>query len=627
LHLGRDGPIIEKPTARDIGKLDVHRSPGRPEDMMTDRTLLDLYRHELDDPRPDHYLHYRPAGTRSYGTLDFFRRATGLADALEGLGVTAGDRVVVLCDTRPEWHMIDIAVLDLGAVNVPIYGTLTPEQVAYQLQDSGARVALAEDAEQAAKFLEVRDRCPDLVHLLQLEGERTAGVLGIEDLMCTQKDGAGERFWERAARIDDDDLATIVYTSGTTGDPKGVMLSHRNIVTNVREALGRVDLSPDELGLECLPLCHMIERVAGFMYMSMGASRAYCSVHHVGAMMGEIRPAVFAVVPRLLEKVHAAVTARANSASAVQRSLFHWAIAAGTEVARRRLAGREVGAGLAIKHRIADRLVLAKVRGALGGSLRVVFCGGAAVPMYVHEFFQAIGVPVQEAWGLTETSPIITMNGPTADTLRLGSVGRALPSYEMRVADDGELLARGPSVFKGYWNKPEQTAEVFDDEGFFHTGDIGTIDDEGFVFITDRKKDLIVTAGGKNIAPQPVESRLKQSTLVENAVLIGDGRPFVVALLAPDPEGVAAWAREHGRDVSDLAAALAHPDLKSRYTEVVEEVNAGLARFEQIKEFRVLPRAFTIDGGELTPTMKVRRRVVAEAYADLIEAMYGAPRV
>jgi long-chain acyl-CoA synthetase len=593
---------------------------------MTDRTLLDIYRHELDNPRPDHYLHYRPAGTRSYGTLDFFLRTAALADAFADLGVGPGDRVMVLCDTRPEWHMMDIAVLDLGAVNVPIYGTLTPEQVAYQVQDSGARVAVAEDAEQMAKFLEVRDRCPNLAHLLQLEGERAAGVLALEELMSAAKDGAGERFWERAARINEDDLATIVYTSGTTGEPKGVMLTHRNIVTNAVEALGRVDLSTDELGLECLPLCHMIERVAGFMYMSLGASRAYCSVYHVGGLMGEIRPAVFAAVPRLLEKVHATVMAKANSASTVRRSLFHWAIATGTETARCRLEGREIGAGLALKHRIADRLVLAKVRAALGGSLRAVFCGGAAVPIYVHEFFQAIGVPVQEAWGLTETSPIITMNGPLPDTMRPGSVGRALPSFEMRVADDGELLARGPSVFSGYWNKPGSTAEVFDDEGFFHTGDIGTIDGDGFVFITDRKKDLIVTAGGKNIAPQPVESALKQSPLVENAVLIGDGRPFLVALLAPDPEAVAAWARDHGVDPSNFAAALAHPDLVSRYVEVVEGVNHRLARFEQIKEFRVLPRAFTVDGGELTPTMKVKRRVVAEAYADLIEAMYGAPR-
>jgi long-chain acyl-CoA synthetase len=589
---------------------------------MTDRTLVDLYRHELERPREDHYVHLRPDARRSFSTGDFLSRTVALADALAGFGVAAGDRVTVLCDTRPEWHMIDIAVLSLGAVNVPLYGTLTPEQVAYQVADSGAKVGIAEDAEQMAKLLEVRDRCPALGHLVQLEGERAGGVLALDGLMTGAADGAEARFWDRAAAIGEDDLATIVYTSGTTGEPKGVMLSHRNIVTNVREALDRIDVSADEQGLECLPLCHMIERVAGFMYMSLGTSRTYCSVFHVGALIQQIRPAVFAAVPRLLEKVQAAIMAKAAASSPVKRELFHWALATGGEVARRRLAGEPVGAGLALRHRLADRLVLAKVRGALGGNLKAVFCGGAALPVFVHELFQAIGVPVQEAWGLTETSPIITMNGPGHGTMRVGSVGRPLPSYDFRIADDGELLARGPSVFLGYWSKPEQTAEVFDADGFFHTGDIGTVDADGFVLITDRKKDLIVTAGGKNVAPQPIESALKQSPLVENAVLIGDGRPFVVALLAPDLEAVAAWAREHGLDPADHGAALAHPELAARFTEVVEGVNAGLARFEQIREFRVLPRGFTVDGGELTPTMKVKRRVVAAAYEDLIEAMY-----
>ena len=592
---------------------------------MSDRTLLDLYRHELERPRDGHYLHYRPGRVRSFSTREFFDRTTALADALAGLGVRPGDRVMVLCDTRPEWHMVDIAVLGLGAVNVPIYGTLTPEQVAYQVHDSGAAVAIAEDEAQMAKLSEVRDRCPGLQHLLQLEGERAAGVLALEELMAAPATGAGERFWERAAGVREDDLATIVYTSGTTGEPKGVTLSHRNIATNAREALGRVDISGDELGLECLPLCHMIERVAGFMYMSLGASRAYCSVYDVGALMAEIRPSVFAAVPRLLEKVHAAVMAKAAAAPPLRRALFRWALAVGADAARHRRGGTAVGVGLALRHRLADRLVLAKIRGALGGRLRAVFCGGAAVPLYVHEFFQAIGVPVQEAWGLTETSPIITMNGPTPDTMRLGSVGRPLASYELKLAGDGELLARGPSVFPGYWNKPERTAEVFDGDGFFATGDIGAIDGDGFVFITDRKKDLIVTAGGKNIAPQPVESELKQSPLVESAILVGEGRPFVVALLAPDLEAVAAWAREHGLDPADHQAALAHPELGARYAEVVEAVNARLARFERIKDFRVLPKPFTVDGGELTPTMKVRRRVVADAYAGLIEEMYAKP--
>jgi long-chain acyl-CoA synthetase len=589
---------------------------------MTDRTLVDVYRHELERPREDHYVHLRPDARRSFSTGDFLSRTVALADALSRFGVAAGDRVTVLCDTRPEWHMIDIAVLSLGAVNVPLYGTLTPEQVAYQVADSGAKVGIAEDAEQMAKLLEVRGRCPALGHLVQLEGERADGVLALEDLMAGAADGAEVRFWERAAAVGEDDLATIVYTSGTTGEPKGVMLSHRNIVTNAVEALERVDLSGDERGLECLPLCHMIERVGGFMYMSLGVSRTYCSVFHVGALINEIRPAVFAAVPRLLEKVQASIMAKASASPPVKRALFHWALATGGEVARRRLAGEPVGAGLALRHRLADRLVLAKVRGALGGNLRAVFCGGAALPIFVHELFQAIGVPVQEAWGLTETSPIITINGPGRGTMKVGSVGRPLPSYDFRVADDGELLARGPSVFLGYWNKPEQTAEAFDEDGFFRTGDIGAVDADGFVFITDRKKDLIVTAGGKNVAPQPVESALKQSPLVENAVLIGDGRPFVVALLAPDLEAVAAWAREHGLDPADDQAILATPELAARFAEVVEGVNAGLARFEQIREFRVLPRGFTVDGGELTPTMKVKRRVVAAAYEDLIEAMY-----
>jgi long-chain acyl-CoA synthetase len=519
--------------------------------------------------------------------------------------------------------MVDLAILSMGAVNAPIYGTLTSEQVAYQAGDSAAVVAIAENAEQMAKFLQVRSTCPELRHLVQIEGERCEGVLALDDLMGVITDDAEERFWERTAGVGEDDLATIVYTSGTTGEPKGVMLSHRNIVTNVREGLQRVEVKRDELGLEFLPLCHMIERIAGYMYMAFGASRAYCSVYQVGTLMREIRPAVFASVPRVLEKVHAAVMAKAEAAPPLRRALFHWGIATGSEFATRRLESRPVGVSLALKHRLADRLVLAKVREAFGGRLKASFCGGAAVPLYVHNFFQALAVPVQEAWGLTETSPIITLNGQGPGELRVGSVGRPLPSYEMRVADDGELLAKGPSVFMGYWNKPERTAEVFDEEGFFHTGDIGRIDEDGFVFITDRKKDLIVTAGGKNIAPQPVEAELKQSRVIDNAVLIGDGRPFIVALLSPDPEAVAAWAEEHGMAGGELALVVAHPELAAEFQKAVDAANDKLARFEQIKEFRVLPEPLTVEGGALTPTLKVKRRVVAEAYADLIDDMYA----
>ncbi len=587
---------------------------------MGDATILDLYRGEVAEPRDEHYLHFFPGGRTVWSTRAFFERTVSLAGALRELGIRRGERVMLLCGTRPEWHMADVAILALGAVNTPIYDTLTPSQVAFQARDSGAVAAIAENVEQMERFLDARGTCPELRHLIQLEGARAPGVLSLEELMTSGAGGEGV-FWDLASRAEPGDLATIVYTSGTTGEPKGVMLSHENIVTNAREALERIDTGSFELGLEFLPLCHMIERIAGYLYMSLGAPRAYCSVHHVGELIREIRPSVFASVPRVLEKVQAAIEARAAGAPSLRRALFAWALEVGWRAAEARLAGTSPGLLLVLQHRVADRLVLGKIRQALGGRLNITFCGGAATPLHVHRFFQALGIPIQEAWGLTETSPIITFNGFRPEDMRLGSVGRPLPSYDLRLAPDGELLARGPSVFSGYWNRPGETAEAFDEEGFFRTGDIGTIDGDGFVFITDRKKDLIITAGGKNIAPQPIEGALKASPLVENAVLVGDGRPYVVALIAVDPAGVNAWASGHGRDPGDPSIP-ADPEFTAELERVVEAVNASLARYERIKRFAVLPEPLSVEGGELTPTLKVRRRVIEERYADLIESLY-----
>jgi long-chain acyl-CoA synthetase len=590
---------------------------------MTDRTILDLYRHELERPRADHYTHFKPGGSSSYSTEGFLTRTAALADGLAGLSVAPGDRVLVLCDNRPEWHIVDLAVLDLGAVNVAVYGTLTPDQLAYQALDSGAKVAVVENSEQAAKVLEIRARCPDLRHVLQVEGMTEGSARPLAELWASTDGAAADRFWGRAAGLDEDRLVTIVYTSGTTGEPKGVMLSHRNIVTNVRESMERITAVSSDYGLEFLPLCHMIERLAGYCYMSLGMSRGYCSVYHVGELLAAIRPTIFACVPRVLEKVHGAIRQKVEAAPAVRRALFRWAVAVGREVAEREIAGEPIRGALALKHRLADRLVLSKVRGAFGGRLRGVISGGAALPVFVNEFFQSLGIRVMEGYGLTETSPVIAINGSTPGALRIGSVGRPLPSFEVKLAADGELLARGPSVFSGYWNKPQQTAESFDDDGFFLTGDIATIDQDGFVFITDRKKDLIVTAGGKNVAPQPIESRLKESPLVDSAVLIGDGRPHIVALLSPSRDGVEAWARDHGLQPGDLAQLVAHPELLGLFGQAVDQVNRDLARFEQIKRFRVLPEMLSVESGALTPTLKVKRRVVCERYAELVESMYA----
>jgi long-chain acyl-CoA synthetase len=590
---------------------------------MADRTILDLYRHELERPRAGHYAHVVPGGSTAYDTEGFFSRTAAIADGLAALGIAAGDRVLVLCDNRPEWHMADLAVLDLGAVNVAVYGTLTADQLAYQAADSGARLAVVETAEQAAKVLEIRARCPELHHVLQVEGATAEpGVRPLAELWASPRPGAEGRFWDRAAGTDDDSLATIVYTSGTTGEPKGVMLTHRNIVTNVRESMERIATTPDDYALEFLPLCHMIERLAGYSYMALGMSRAYCSVYHVGELLATVRPTIFACVPRVLEKVHGTVQQRVAAAPPLRRALFRWALEIGGQFAHREIAGEPVGGMLGLKHRLADRLVLSKVRGAFGGRLRGTISGGAALPVFVNEFFQALGIRVMEGYGLTETSPVIAINGSSPGLLRVGSVGHPLPSFEVKLAPDGELLARGVSVFSGYWNKPQQTAECFDEDGFFRTGDIARIDEDGFVFITDRKKDLIVTAGGKNVAPQPIESRLKQSPLIDSAVLVGDGRPYIVALLSPSRESVEAWAREIGLPAGNLAALVAHPDLERLFARAVEEANAELARFEQIKRFRVLPEMLSVEGGALTPTLKVKRRVVCERYAELVESMY-----
>ena len=591
---------------------------------MAERTILDFYRRDVEATRPDHYRHYTPDGVRSLSTEDFQQRTAAVAASLGELGVGAGDRVMLLSDNRPEWHMVDLAVTSRGAVDVPVYGTLTPEQIAYQVFDSGARVAVVESPEQMAKLLDVRESCPGLEHLVQVDGPFEPGVTPLEDLV----DGgdsptAVADFWDRAALLDGRQLMTIIYTSGTTGEPKGVMLSHANIVQNVLHSAHRVPVQQNDVALEFLPLCHVLERMVGYIYMWRATTRAYCSVYHVGELLATIRPTLFAGVPRFYEKVQQTIHDKVASSSMVRRALFQWAVGVGREASIKRIAGREVGGALERRYELADRLVLSKVREGLGGRLRYCISGGAELPMHVAEFFHAVGIPVLEGYGLTETSPVIAVNGAAPGTLRLGTVGKPLSNLEVEIAADGELLVRGPSVMEGYWNKPDETAEAFDDRGFFATGDIAEIDDDGFVLIVDRKKDLIVTAGGKNVAPQPIESRLKQSPLVDTAVLIGDHRPYVVALLSPAFDELERWARERRLAWADHVDLVSLEAVRELYRDIVETVNAPLARYEQVKRFRLLPTSLSIEGGQLTPTLKVKRRVVAEQYAGLIAELYG----
>jgi len=590
---------------------------------MVDRTVLDLYRHEVDAPRAEHYSHWTPSGRRVLSTEDFFASTCALASELAELGVTNGDRVLLLSDNRPEWHMVDLAVLDLGAVDVPVYQTLSSAQLAYQVNDSGAVVAVAENPVQVAKLLEIRDKCPSLRHVIQIEGDRADHVLDFEELASGEDDCAEGRFWDRAATVDDQKMATIIYTSGTTGEPKGVMLSHHNLVQNATFTNRRLHGDRTDLALEFLPLCHVAERIAGYCYMQHSTSKAYCTVEHVGALVGRIAPTIFLAVPRVYEKVYQKVVERVEASSPVKRKLFHWALGVGGEANDFRITGNASGFGLKLRHGLADRLVLSKIRGGLGGRVRLCITGAAEMPRYVADFFHALGVPMVDAYGLTETSPCIIVGSIEPGEIRRGWLGRPLENLEVKLAEDGEVLVKGPSVMMGYWSKPEQTAKVFDPEGFLLTGDIGEMDDDDYLRIIDRKKDLIVTSGGKNVAPQPIESRLKRSQLVDVAVLIGDRRNFISALISPDFVELKRWALEQDVPFDAIKDLLQQPEVLALFQEAVDAVNVELARYEQIREFHLLPETLTVEGGFLTPTLKVKRPVVNERFAEIIEGIYS----
>ncbi|TFG36493.1 MAG: long-chain fatty acid--CoA ligase, partial [Candidatus Aminicenantes bacterium] len=427
---------------------------------MSARTVLDLFRCETESPRDEHYFHYTLDGHVALSTAEFLARTAGLAAGLEKAGIGRGDRVMLMTDNRPEWHMVDLAAIDLGAADVPVYGTLTPAQIAYQVKDSGSIAAVVENADQMAKFLEIQGECPDLRHLIQIEGPCAPGVRPLMEVIDSGRSGESEDlFWQRADHVQAEDVLTLIYTSGTTGNPKGVTLTHENLVQNVLPSAERAVVDPADFCLEFLPLCHVFERMLGYLYMYRGVTKAYCSVYHVADLLTTIKPTVFASVPRIYEKVYDKVMGKVASAPAVRRALFNWALANGRKAYPRRLAGQPSG-GLSMA--LADKLVLSKVREALGGRLRFCVSGGAPLPLFINEFFHSIGIRILEGYGLTETSPVVAVNGIAGGESRLGTVGRAISNVEVKIADDGELCVKGPSVMKGYWNLPEKTAEVFD---------------------------------------------------------------------------------------------------------------------------------------------------------------------
>ncbi len=555
-------------------------------------------------------------------------RVSRLMAALRARGIRRGDRVALLSENRPEWALTDFACACAGAISVPVYPSLPADQVGVILEDAEPTVAIASTVDQAEKILAVKDRVPALTHLVVMdpEGPRSAPDLGDGAPGVTVETWAGlmasspdPSFRAEAEKAEPGDVATLIYTSGTTGVPKGAMLTHGNLAYMVAGTRQHrtVPASPNDIALSILPLSHVLERAASLYFWDSGAVIAYAeSIDAVSENLVEVRPTIMVSVPRLFEKIHQRVV----GGEGLKGKIARWASDVGGRVVDRRLAGRSPGLADRLRFALADRLVFSKLRERTGGRLRMFISGGAPLAADVGRLFFAAGMPVNEGYGLTETSPVLAANQPGEQ--RLGTVGRPYPGVELALADENEIVARTPGLMSGYWKNPDATAQAIDPDGWFHTGDIGEISDDGYLTITDRLKDIIVTAGGKNLAPQPMELHATRSPFVAQAVVIGDRRPFTILLVVPDWERVDAWGADKGVDTSDRAAAAQDP----RVVELLEDQTLGrmgeFARYETPKRIGIIPDEFTVEDELLTPTLKVRRRKVEARYADRIEALY-----
>lgn len=608
-------------TTRDYVKTPGNLVPG---------TLNELFLEGVD--RFGESPAYRdPRGTEwvSISHREVLERVRRASASLRSLGVERGHRAAILAENRSEWALADWACLCSGVADVPVYATLTPPQIAYILRNSGARLVFCSTRAQLDKVLEIRDGCPDLrwiVVMDPLEGDLPEGVLRWDAFLERGREGAAalgeDRFREEALSVQPEDVATILYTSGTTGDPKGVVLTHRNLRANVDQSSRVLPLGEEDETLSFLPLSHVFQRMVDYLLYSVGCTISYArSMELVAEDLRLVKPTVVVSVPRLYEKVYARVT----GATGVKAALVQWAREVGMAWSEEMLAGRRPGPVLRMVYGLADRLVFRKIREAVGGRLRYFVSGGAPLSAEVNRFFYSAGIMILEGYGLTETSPVTNVNSP--EEFRIGTVGKPVPGTEIRIAEDGEILVRGPQVMRGYLDNPEATAEVLTDDGWFLTGDVGEIDQDGFLRITDRKKDLIVTAGGKNIAPQPIENVIKRNTYVDQVVMIGDRRPFSVVLVVPAFDRLEEWARGKGVATGDRKALLEDPQVQRLMeTEVLGSVS-DLPRYEQPKKVGLLAGEFTIESGELTPSQKVRRRIVERNYADFIDAFYAPEAV
>lgn len=580
------------------------------------RTINDIFFSVVERNLDQVMLYKQTVKWIPISSRELYRDVIGTARSLAKWGIGKGDRVAILSENRAEWAVADFATMLLGAVDVPVYPTLTEEQTVAVLKDSGARVIFVSTVEHLKRVLAIKPQTA-LEKVVVMDYVGIPEGIPMHRMMMNPDTARDPEMDARAKSIGPDDLATIIYTSGTTGEPKGAMLTHGNLVSNLAYSLDYFHLGPGQMGISFLPLSHVTARHLDYSLFQYGVSIAYCpSFHLLPQYLAEVRPTIFVGVPRVYEKIRDKVLREA--AKGLKRSVYEWALRVGRAHRDQILAGQRPSS---LSWKLADSLLYSKIRTGLGGRVEIFISGGAPLGLDLAEWFADVGIRIHEGYGLTETSPVIAINTPQQH--RIGTVGKVLENVECKIASDGEILVRGPSVFKGYWNKPEETLNAFED-GFFKTGDIGSLDGDGFLTITDRKKDLQKTAGGKFIAPQPIELALKASPLVAYAAVFADRRKFAAAVIAPEFSALEEWARAQGISFSGRRQLLADPQVQALYEGVVAKVNENLAQYETIKKFLLIPDEFTVADGQLTASMKMRRRAVEERYRAQIEALFAA---
>ena len=586
--------------------------------MEVKRLFDTIYYQQENFPQEVCFTSIREGDWKSYSTEDIISLGYKLSRGLLKLGIEPGDKIAIITkENRPEWNIFDLAIGQIGGVNVPIYPTISPGEYEYIFKDAGIKLCIVESEELYKKVKLIWNNVPSLHSVYSFD--KVNGCDDWNKIIELGEDGFDTDVKVISDRIQPDDLATLIYTSGTTGLPKGVMLSHNNVVSNVKEVSKHTPSKPGDKALSFLPLCHIFERMFTYCYLIRGASVYYSTVDTLAAKLPVVKPHFFTTVPRLLEKVYEKVVSGGMEKTGISKKIFLWAL---------NLAGEyEYDQKPGIQMQIADKLVYSKIREKLGGNVKFIVTGSAPCPLNIARFFSAAGIPIREGYGLTETSPVLTFNRFEAGEALLGTVGVPIDGVELKLAKDGEILAKGPNILMGYYNKPEQTSEVMSDDGWFHTGDIGKFitgnTGTKFLKITDRKKELLKTSGGKYVAPAPIENKFKESFFVEQMMVVGESKKFVSALIVPAFETLRNWAKEEGIEFSSNDDLIVNEKVIKKFRAITDEYNPNFSKIEQIKKFKLLAEEWTDTSGELTPTMKIKRKVIRERYKKEIDEIYG----